>query len=96
MGVLNAPQEGVIMESRGNALIFYGGWDGHEPDAVAKRFQKMLEKHGYHCEVCEGQDMLSDRERLMQMDLIVPCFTMGRSRQNTVIISGMPWRQGAV
>ncbi|MFR2847174.1 MAG: hypothetical protein ACLTC4_08580 [Hungatella hathewayi] len=25
------------------AYIFYGGWEGHEPELVSARFQKMLE-----------------------------------------------------
>lgn len=68
------------MESKGRALIFQGGWDGHEPEKVAKRFQQMLEKYGYTCEVYDSQEVLMDREKLMQMDLIVPCWTMGEIR----------------
>ncbi len=25
------------------AYIFYGGWEGHEPELVSARFKKMLE-----------------------------------------------------
>lgn len=65
------------METTKKALIFQGGWDGHEPALVSERFRKMLEKHGYACEVFDSQDVLADRERLMETDVIVPCWTMG-------------------
>ena len=25
------------------AFIFYGGWDGHEPEKVSNRFKRILE-----------------------------------------------------
>ena len=28
------------------ALVFQGGWDGHEPQLVSKRFASMLEEEG--------------------------------------------------
>ena len=31
------------MDTSRKALIFQGGWDGHEPALVAHRFQKMLD-----------------------------------------------------
>lgn len=48
------------METTKKVLIFQGGWDGHEPALVAKRFQAMVEKHGYSCEVSDSQDVLAD------------------------------------
>ena len=27
------------------ALIFQGGWDGHQPELTSKRFAGLLEKH---------------------------------------------------
>lgn len=60
------------------ALVFYGGWDGHQPDKVSARFAALLEKNGFSVDRVEGLDCLSDREKLMTYDLIVPCFTMGK------------------
>ena len=60
------------------ALIFYGGWDGHEPDKVSARFAALLEKNGFSVDRVEGLECLSDREKLMTYDLIVPCFTGGK------------------
>ncbi|HIR23985.1 MAG TPA: ThuA domain-containing protein [Candidatus Egerieimonas faecigallinarum] len=65
------------MESSKNVIIFQGGWDGHEPELVAQRIKRMVEKHGYSAEIFDSQEILADRERLMAADLIVPCWTMG-------------------
>ena len=59
------------------ALIFYGGWEGHQPDLVSARFQKILEKNGFEVERYGNCDCLADREKLMEYDLIIPCVTMG-------------------
>ncbi len=59
------------------ALIFQGGWDGHEPKLVAKRFAALLEKHGYCCTISDTQDVLADLDSLKELDIIVPCWTMG-------------------
>lgn len=67
------------MKSSKNVIIFQGGWDGHEPELVARRMKRMAEKHGYSAEIFDSQDILADKERLMDADLIVPCWTMGET-----------------
>ena len=57
------------------ALIFWGGWDGHEPELVSARFQSMLEKNGFSVDRFEGVECLADREKLLTYDLLVPCVT---------------------
>jgi hypothetical protein len=59
------------------ALIFQGGWDGHEPVLVSKRFAGMLEEEGFEVAIHDNQECLADAEALMQLDLIVSCWTMG-------------------
>lgn len=59
------------------ALIFQGGWDGHEPQLTSKRFAKLLEKHDYHVEIYDNQDCLKNVDELKKLDLIVACWTMG-------------------
>lgn len=59
------------------ALIFQGGWDGHEPGLVSSRFASILEKHGFRAEIYDTQDCLRDREMLLTYDIIIPCWTMG-------------------
>ncbi|MBD5459647.1 MAG: hypothetical protein HDR26_01705 [Lachnospiraceae bacterium] len=58
-------------------LIFQGGWDGHEHALVAASFAAIMEKHGYLCEIHSDQKILLDRDHVMEMDLIIPCWTMG-------------------
>ena len=58
------------------ALIFYGGWDGHEPAQVSVRFQKILERNGFSVDRYEGVECLADKEKLLDYDLIVACVTM--------------------
>lgn len=59
------------------ALIFQGGWDGHEPVLVSKLFGELLEKNDFQVDIFDTQDCLADREKLMEYDLIVACWTMG-------------------
>ncbi len=59
------------------ALIFQGGWDGHEPQLTSKRFASMLEKNGWEVTISDTLECLRDREALMELDLIVACWTMG-------------------
>jgi len=58
------------------ALIFYGGWDGHEPELVANRFARLLVQNGIAARVCAGTDCLEDQEELLKYDLIVPIMTI--------------------
>ncbi len=67
-------KEGFIMSK---ALIFWGGWDGHEPELVANRFGAMLERIGITAEIYNNQECLADKDKLMTYDLIVPCWTGG-------------------
>ena len=59
------------------ALIFWGGWMGHEPDKVAEIFRKVLAGAGFEVEVSATLDCLLDEQKLMGLDLIVPEWTMG-------------------
>ena len=58
------------------ALIFYGGWEGHDPARVSARFAEMLEKNSFAVDRVEGTEALEDGEKLLTYDLIVPCMTM--------------------
>ena len=59
------------------ALIFQGGWDGHEPQLTSKRFARLLEKHNYEVTISDTLDCLADADALKKLDLIVACWTMG-------------------
>jgi len=60
------------------ALIFQGGWDGHEPVLVSERFAGILKKEGFSVTMSDTLDCLKDLDTLMGYDLLVPCWTMGQ------------------
>lgn len=59
------------------AFIFYGGWEGHQPDLVSARFASMLEKEGFEVIRENSMDRLEDEEFLKDMNLIIPVWTQG-------------------
>jgi len=59
------------------ALIVWGGWDGHQPEEVAGIFGGLLREEGFQVEISNTLDCFRDAERLANVDLIVPVWTMG-------------------
>ena len=59
------------------AFIFWGGWDGHEPELVSARFQRMLEDENFEVVREDNLDRLEDLDFLKSCDLIVPEWTQG-------------------
>ena len=59
------------------ALIFQGGWEGHEPKLTSKRFAGILEKEGFGVEISETLDCLNELAPLLELDLLVACWTGG-------------------
>lgn len=59
------------------ALVFQGGWDGHEPQLTSKRFSEMLKRNGFEVAISDTLDILADGEMLKTLDLIVACWTDG-------------------
>lgn len=59
-----------------NALIVYGGWDGHHPLEVAKIYEAMLVRHGVTVKLADSLDAYSS-ENLHKYGVIVPIWTMG-------------------
>jgi len=66
------------------ALIVWGGWDGHEPRQVSEIFSEMLINEGFEVEISDTLDSFNDVEKLKDLDLIVPVWTMGEIQQNQV------------
>jgi len=60
------------------ALLFYGGWAGHEPEAFAHLLADALLPHGLETDLRTDTRVLEDAEALLQYDLIIPCWTMGQ------------------
>ncbi len=65
------------MSTEKKVLIIQGGWDGHEPQLTSKRFAGLMEKHGYSCKIIDNFDDCLDIDNLLNLDLIVACWTMG-------------------
>lgn len=59
------------------ALIFQGGWEGHDPEACATLFAAKLAERGFSVEVSDTLDCLNAASRLAKFSLIVPIWTMG-------------------
>ncbi|OAS16422.1 ThuA domain-containing protein [Paenibacillus oryzisoli] len=64
--------------SQKQALIVWGGWEGHQPEEVAGIFTGLLREENYAVEVSNTLDSFRDKERLANVDLIVPVWTMGK------------------
>lgn len=60
------------------AIVTWGGWDGHEPEACAKIAVEILEKEGYEAELFNTLDCYLDEANMKSLDLIVPCWTMSQ------------------
>lgn len=59
------------------ALVVWGGWDGHTPRQSAELFASILQNEGYQVEVSDTLDAYLDSDKLKALDLIVPVWTMG-------------------
>lgn len=57
-----------------SALIFWGGWEGHQPEACAAVVADMLRAEGFDVVSKEGTDVLAEAD-LTRFDLIVPLST---------------------
>jgi len=58
------------------ALIFQGGWDGHEPEEVASILADILRKEKFEVKVTDTLTTL-EKDDLISYDLIVPNWTQG-------------------
>ena len=59
------------------ALMVWGGWMGHEPDQCVDIFKPYLESKGYNVQVFDTLDVYLNTELMLELDLIVPVWTMG-------------------
>ena len=65
------------------ALIAWGGWSGHEPEAGAARIAAMLDEEGFEVTVKEGSAAFAD-PALHELSLIVPILTMAQVAKEEV------------
>lgn len=64
-----------MAEDRKQALVVWGGWEGHEPGACAGIVAGMLREAGFAVTIEHGTRAFAD-PALHQLDLIVPICTM--------------------
>lgn len=58
------------------ALITWGGWDGHQPDKVARIFESIVADAGGASDVVDTLACFDDPAALRAYDLIIPVWTM--------------------
>ncbi len=59
-----------------NVLIFYGGWDGHDPKQTSHLFAGLLEEAGLKLTLSQTLDSFLDAELMGAVDLVIPVYTM--------------------
>ena len=59
------------------AMIVWGGWSGHEPEAGARIVANMLEGDGFRVRLANTTAVFAD-PAIMKLSLIVPIYTMSR------------------
>jgi hypothetical protein len=60
-----------------SALFVWGGWEGHEPKKGVDLFAPLLQMEGFDVHISDTLDVYCDAERLRELSLIVPVWTMG-------------------
>jgi type 1 glutamine amidotransferase len=61
-----------------SALVVWGGWNGHEPEACARLFADWLEKKGFAVTVSTTLDVYLNADALRRLSVVVPVWTMGQ------------------
>lgn len=65
------------MSEKKKAMIVYGGWQGHEPKESAAFWAEELSAHGFEVALENSLDALLDTERVKELSLLIPNWTMG-------------------
>lgn len=63
------------------ALINWGGWDGHEPEACANLFAELLREKDFEVKVVSDLELYTDKGYMHGLDLVVPVWTMSTITQ---------------
>ena len=66
----------TMVNSQRQAWILVGGWPGHQPEEVAEIQAQDLQQEGFRVEIVRDLEKLCD-QALMDVDLVVPNWTMG-------------------
>ena len=66
------------------ALIVWGGWEGHKPEKMAGLFKDMLVAEDFAVTVTDNCATFADLDILSSFDLIVPCITLDSGQDQWV------------
>jgi len=66
-----------LRTDRKKALLISGGYEPHKPKEKAEILASILVSEGFDVEMTDSWDVFDDKEKIMQLDLIVPNYTMG-------------------
>jgi type 1 glutamine amidotransferase len=58
------------------ALIIHGGWEGHQPRETAELVAADLRHAGFEVDLADNLQVLLDADKLREVDLLVPNWTM--------------------
>ncbi|HEX8465877.1 MAG TPA: ThuA domain-containing protein [Abditibacterium sp.] len=59
------------------ALMVWGGWEGHEPQQCVERFAPFLRENGFEVRIENNLDVYLDANYMNSLSLVVPIWTMG-------------------
>jgi type 1 glutamine amidotransferase len=59
------------------ALMVWGGWDGHEPKQCVDLFAPFLQEQGYDVRISDTLAVYLEQDYMQALDLVVPAWTMG-------------------
>lgn len=58
------------------ALVNWGGWEGHEPEACATLFADLLREDGFEVDLVSDLEIYRDSDYMASLSLVVPVWTM--------------------
>lgn len=67
--------------SQKHALINWGGWEGHEPEACSLLFADLLREKDYKVDVVSDLNVYTDEAYMQSLNLVVPMWTMSEITQ---------------
>ena len=66
------------------ALVVWGGWDGHEPKQCVDIFIPFLREQGFDVRVEDTLDVYLEADYMNSLSLVVQCWTMGEITREQV------------
>lgn len=63
------------------ALVNWGGWEGHEPEACATLFADLLREDGFEVDLVSDLEVYRDSDYMASLSLVVPVWTMSTITQ---------------